>query len=101
MANLRIEDYGLIGDLETAALVGRNGSIDWLCLPRFDSPACFAALLGTDENGFWRIAPVGARDCTRRAYRGDSLILESIWQTADGCVRLIDAMPLCGEAADV
>ncbi|MEV5824709.1 glycoside hydrolase family 15 protein [Spirillospora sp. NPDC052242] len=98
---LRIEDYGLLGDLETAALVGRDGSIDWLCLPRFDSPACFAALLGDEHAGFWRIAPAAGGACTRRRYRGDSLILETEWETPDGTIRLIDAMPRRGEAADV
>ncbi|UYM04999.1 glycoside hydrolase family 15 protein [Solicola gregarius] len=97
----RIEDYGLLGDLQTAALVGRNGAIDWLCLPRFDSGACFAALLGDEESGTWRIAPVGAGDCTRRRYRGDTLILETEWETPDGSVRVIDFMPPRGEAADI
>lgn len=98
---LRIEDYGLIGDLHTAALVGRDGSIDWLCLPRFDSPACFAALLGDEDAGFWRIAPASGGMCTSRRYRGDSLVLETEWQTPDGVVRVIDAMPPRGAAADV
>jgi GH15 family glucan-1,4-alpha-glucosidase len=98
---LRIEDYGLLGDLHTAALVGRDGSIDWLCLPRFDSPACFAALLGDDGAGSWQLAPAAGGMCSRRRYRGDSLILETEWDTPDGTVRLIDAMPPRGEAADV
>ena len=98
---LRIEDYGLIGDLHTAALVGRDGSIDWLCLPRFDAPACFAALLGDERAGFWRLAPAGGGMCTRRRYRGDSLILETEWETPEGSVRVIDTMPPRGEAADV
>ncbi|MBD0743684.1 glucoamylase [Streptomyces sp. CBMA152] len=89
----RIEDYALIGDLQTAALVGRDGSVDWLCLPRFDSAACFAALLGDDDNGHWRIAPAGAGDCTRRAYLDDSLVLESVWETRTGTVKVIDFMP--------
>lgn len=97
----RIEDYGLIGDLQTAALVGRDGSIDWLCVPRFDSPACFAALLGDAENGFWRIGPEGGGPCTRRRYRPDTLILETEWDTPDGTLRLIDHMPPRGAAADV
>jgi GH15 family glucan-1,4-alpha-glucosidase len=96
-----IEDYAMIGDLQTAALVSRNGSIDWLCLPAFDSPACFAALLGGEDCGSWRIAPEGAGDCTERTYRTDTLILESLWHTDDGTVRLIDAMPPRGQAADV
>ncbi|MFD9128302.1 glycoside hydrolase family 15 protein [Kitasatospora sp. NPDC059571] len=89
----RIEDYALIGDLQTAALVGRDGSVDWLCLPRFDSPSCFAGLLGDGRYGAWRLAPVGAGDCTRRHYRGNSLVLESLWATPDGTVRVIDFMP--------
>ncbi|MEP6464525.1 MAG: trehalase-like domain-containing protein, partial [Frankiaceae bacterium] len=70
----RVEEYGLLGDLHTAALVGRDGSIDWLCLPRFDAPACFARLLGDDRNGFWRLAPSVGGVCARRRYRGDSLV---------------------------
>ncbi|MEV6553379.1 glycoside hydrolase family 15 protein [Streptomyces sp. NPDC051597] len=97
----RIEDYALIGDLQTAALVGRDGSIDWLCLPRFDSAACFAALLGDDDNGHWRIAPAGAGDCTRRAYLDDSLVLESVWETRGGTVRVLDFMPQRDTAPDV
>ncbi|MBY8888284.1 glycoside hydrolase family 15 protein [Streptomyces sp. PTM05] len=89
----RIEDYALIGDLQTAALVGRDGGVDWLCLPRFDSPACFAALLGDERHGGWRLAPVGADTCESRAYRGDSLVLETFWQTATGAVRVTDFMP--------
>lgn len=88
-----IEDYALLSDLETAAMVGRNGSIDWLCLPRFDSPACLAALLGTEDNGFWRIAPVSGGRCTHRAYRRDTLILDSVWETPTGSVRVTDFMP--------
>ncbi|MFI7601393.1 glycoside hydrolase family 15 protein [Actinoplanes sp. NPDC049681] len=98
---LRIEEYGLLGDLHTAALVGSDGSVDWLCLPRFDAPACFAALLGDERNGFWRLAPESGGRCSRRRYRGDSLILETEWDTPDGTVRLIDTMPPRGEAADV
>ncbi len=97
----RIEDYALIGDLQTAALVGRDGSIDWLCLPRFDSPACFAALLDTPEAGRWRLAPASAQLCTRRRYRGDSLVLETEWQTPEGSVRVVDLMPPRGRAADL
>jgi GH15 family glucan-1,4-alpha-glucosidase len=91
---LRIEDYALIGDCHSAALVGRNGSIDWLCWPRFDSAACFAALVGTREHGRWRIAPTGVQLCGRRSYRGDSLILETEFETADGAVSVIDFMPM-------
>ena len=97
----RIEDYAVIGDMQTAALVGKTGSIDWLCFPRFDSGACFAALLGDEGNGHWRLAPVGGRPATRRQYRGDSLVLETEWDTADGTVRVIDFMPLRGDAPDV
>ncbi|WP_372593154.1 glycoside hydrolase family 15 protein [Actinotalea sp.] len=98
---LPIEDYGLIGDLQTAALVGRDGSIDWLCLPRFDSPACFAALLADERAGRWLLAPAGGGRATSRRYRGDSLVLESTWRTETGTVRVIDLMPPRGEVADV
>jgi GH15 family glucan-1,4-alpha-glucosidase len=91
---LRIEDYALIGDTETAALVGTNGSIDWLCAPRFDSPALFAALLGTDDNGRWQIAPAGNARRVERRYRPGTLVLETDFETDDGLVRLIDCMPL-------
>ncbi|RBY93578.1 glycoside hydrolase family 15 protein [Blastococcus sp. TF02-8] len=97
----RIEDYGLIGDLQTAALVGRDGSIDWLCLPRFDSPACFAALLDDERAGRWLLAPVSGGTCTRRSYRGDTLVLDTEWETDSGTVRVTDFMPPRGEAADV
>jgi GH15 family glucan-1,4-alpha-glucosidase len=90
---LRIEDYALIGDLHTAALVGRDGSIDWLCLPRFDSEACFAALLGDERNGRWSIAPAGSVKKTRRHYREDTLVLETEFETEEGTVRLVDFMP--------
>jgi GH15 family glucan-1,4-alpha-glucosidase len=89
----RIEDYALLGDLQTAALVGRHGSVDWLSFPRFDSPACFAGLLGTNDDGRWLLAPVDAGPCDTRRYRGDSLILETEWQTETGRVRVIDFMP--------
>jgi len=95
-----IEDYALIGDCETAALVSRSGSIDWLCWPRFDSDACFAALLGTVDNGRWLIAPVEEARISRR-YRPDTLILETRFETASGAVTLIDFMPPRGEASDV
>ena len=90
---LRIEDYALIGDCETAALVGADGSIDWLCWPRFDSDACFSALLGTPEHGRWLVAPVDTDVLTTRAYRDETLILETRFETADGAVLLIDFMP--------
>lgn len=91
---LRIEDYALIGDCETAALVGNNGSIDWLCLPRFDSPACFAALLGGPEHGHWRISPVTFVKSVQRYYRGDTLILHTEFETESGKCRVTDFMPI-------
>jgi len=92
--SLAIEDYGIIGDTHTAALVGTDGSIDWLCLPRFDSPSCFAKLLGDESNGFWRIAPAGEVRRRSRHYHGDSLVLETEFETSTGAVRLVDCMPL-------
>ena len=89
----RIEDYAMIGDCHTAALVAKDGSVDWLCCPRFDSPACFAALLGTPEHGRWQIAPVGEIRAVRRRYRQNTLILETEFETAGGRVRLVDFMP--------
>lgn len=97
----RIEDYALIGDEQTAALVGRDGSVDWLCLPRFDSAACFAALLGGDEHGHWRMAPKGAGDCTRRAYRPNTLVLDTEWDTDEGSVRVTDLMPQRDRSPDL
>ncbi|MBM7484807.1 MULTISPECIES: glycoside hydrolase family 15 protein [Bradyrhizobium] len=97
----RIEDYALIGDCETAALVGRNGSIDWLCWPAFDSDACFAALLGTHKNGRWLIAPSEDVTATSRRYLGDTLILETRFETDGGTVALIDFMPPRGKASDI
>jgi GH15 family glucan-1,4-alpha-glucosidase len=91
---LRIEDYGLIGDTQSVALVGRDGSIDWLCLPRFDAGACFAALLGTSDHGRWRLGPRDAPLAVRRRYRGDSLVLEHEFETASGTMRLVDFMPV-------
>jgi len=88
----RIEDYAMLGDTETAALVGRDGSIDWLCTPRFDSPACFAALLGSAENGRWQIAPAVPVQRVERAYRPATLILETTFHTAEGVVTLVDFM---------
>ena len=99
--SVRIEDYALIGDCETAALVSREGSIDWLCWPRFDSDACFAALLGDECNGRWKIAPVGEVRDIRRSYLQDTLILETLFETADGIVRMLDFMPPRGKASDI
>jgi len=96
----KIEDYALIGDLQTAALVERGGSIDWLCFPRFDSGACFAALLGDAENGRWLLAPVGESRASRR-YLHDTFVLETTWTTPDGVVRVFDFMPPRGKAPDV
>src|SRR3954463_8502404 len=90
----KIEDYALIGDCRTAALVGNDGSIDWLCFPRFDSGACFAALLGTPENGRWRIAPVDPVRQVRRRYRPDTLVLETEFETETGIVAVVDAMAI-------
>ena len=98
---LPIEDYALIGDCHTAALVGRDGSIDWLCLPRFDSGACFAALLGGPGHGRWLIAPAAEVHSVRRKYRDGTLILETEFETNEGAVRIIDCMPLSNERWDV
>jgi GH15 family glucan-1,4-alpha-glucosidase len=97
----RIEDYGLIGDLQTTALVGRDGSIDWACFPRFDSGACFAALLGTAEHGRWIVAPRTDSWEVGRRYRSRTLVLETDWETEGGAVRLIDFMPPRGTAPDI
>jgi GH15 family glucan-1,4-alpha-glucosidase len=98
---LRIEDYAMVGDLQTAALVGADGSVDWLCFPRFDSPACFAALLGEQANGRWRIAPTSGGRCTRRRYVENALVLETEWETPNGTVRVVDCMPPRGMAPDL
>ena len=100
MASL-IEDYALIGDCHTAALVSRDGSIDWLCFPRFDGAACFAALLGDARHGHWRIAPAGEVRRTSRRYREGTLVLETEYETADGTVALIDCMPPRSREPDV
>jgi GH15 family glucan-1,4-alpha-glucosidase len=97
---LPIEDYALIGDCETAALIGRDGSIDWLCLPRFDSDSCFAALVGTPDNGRWLLAPEAPAQVSRR-YRDNTLILESTFRTGEGTVVVLDFMPPKGKASDV
>src|SRR4051812_43260478 len=101
MPRAHIEDYALIGDCETAALVGNDGSIDWLCWPRFDSDACFAALLGDDDNGHWRIAPRDKITRVRRQYRGATLILETEFECAGGSVKMIDFMPPRGACSDI
>ena len=97
----RIEDYALLGDLQSAALVSTEGSIDWLCFPRFDSPACFASLLDTPDAGRWLLAPASGGVCTSRGYRGDTLVLETEWTTPEGRVQVIDFMPPRGSAPDV
>jgi GH15 family glucan-1,4-alpha-glucosidase len=88
-----LEDYGLIGDMQSAALVGRNGAVDWLCLPRFDSASCFSALLGDDRHGRWLVAPAGEVRATSRRYRPGTLVLETELETSEGAVRLVDFMP--------
>src|SRR5262249_55222476 len=96
-ATTKIEDYGFISDTQTGALVSRDGCVDWLCFPRFDSPACFASLLGEKENGHWRFFPKEKIEATSRRYRGETLILETEIETQSGAVRLIDFMPPRGE----
>ncbi len=98
---LRIEDYAMIGDCETAALVGRDGSIDWLCWPRFDSAACFAALLGTSDNGRWLLAPKSQPLEVTRRYRPGTLILETEFRTETGTAVVIDFMPPADSVADL
>ena len=97
----RIEDYAFLSDTQTGALVSRDGCVDWLCFPRFDSGACFASLLGTEENGRWKLWPNDEIRNTRRRYRGDTLILETEVETANGVVRLIDFMPPRGTNPDI
>src|SRR5881397_3367716 len=97
----KIEDYGFLSDTQTSALVSRDGCVDWLCFPRFDSGACFASLLGEAKNGHWRFWPEEKIQETRRRYRGDSLILETEIETTNGAVRLIDFMPPRGENPDI
>lgn len=97
----QIENYALIGDCETAALVGRDGSIDWLCWPRFDSDVCFAALLGSPENGRWLIAPADQNPRIARRYRNGTLILETEFETAEGGITLVDFMPPRSVASDL
>ncbi len=98
---LRIEDYALIGDTQTAALVGIDGSIDWLCVPRFDSGAVFASILGTPDHGRWQIAPAGGIQRVEREYHGDTLVLETTFHTDDGVVRIIDLMPIRTKAVEL
>jgi GH15 family glucan-1,4-alpha-glucosidase len=98
--SVRIEDYALIGDCETAALVSRDGCIDWLCWPTFASPACFAALLGNEENGRWSIKPTQTSRCTRR-YLEHTLVLETRFETPEGCVLLLDFMPIRDNNSDL
>ena len=97
----KIEDYAFLSDTQTGALISRDGCVDWLCLPRFDSGACFASLLGNTENGHWRFFPEEEVQTTRRRYRGDTLILETELETKNGVVRLIDFMPPRGENPDI
>jgi GH15 family glucan-1,4-alpha-glucosidase len=97
----RIEDYALVGDLETAALVARDGSIDWLCLPRFDSAACFAALLGTPDHGRWLLCPAGRVRKTERRYRQGTLVLETDFETDSGAVTVVDCMPVRTETPEL
>jgi GH15 family glucan-1,4-alpha-glucosidase len=97
----RIEDYAIIGDTHTAALVGKDGSIDWLCVPRFDSGAAFAALLGTEENGRWRLSPAGGVQRVERSYHGETLVLETTFHTDDGAVRITDCMPIRRTSVDL
>jgi GH15 family glucan-1,4-alpha-glucosidase len=94
-----IEDYAVIGDTQSAALIGRNGAVDWLCLPRFDSPSCFAALLGDERHGRWLLAPAGEVRTSARRYRPGTLVLESEFETTDGSIRVVDFMPRRGDAA--
>ena len=97
----KIEDYALIGDCETAALVNRQGSIDWLCWPNFSSGACFASLLGSEKNGFWQICPANEGWRSSRQYRDHTLILETTFESDTGAVRLIDFMPIREHNSDV
>jgi GH15 family glucan-1,4-alpha-glucosidase len=94
---LRVEDDGLIGDMQAAALVGRDGTVDWLCLPRFDSASCFSALVGDEQHGRWLLGPAGEVRASARRYRPGTLVLETDFETADGTVRVIDFMPKRGD----
>ncbi len=103
MSDLAISDYALIANCHTAALVGRDGSIDWLCLPRLDGPACLANLLGTPDNGRWRIGPRDGLRAARRRYRPGTMILETLFETPDGAARLTDflAFPVAADEVDL
>ena len=90
---MRLEDYGFIGDTQTGALVGRNGAVEWLCLPRYDSASCFAALVGDERHGRWGLSPAGEIRGSARRYRPGTLVLETEFETADGAVRVVDFMP--------
>src|SRR5260221_8347929 len=94
MSPARIEDYAMIGDCRTAALVCRDGSVDWLCAPRFDSPACFAALLGNHDNGRWLIGPKLKTNSIERRYRGQTMVLETVFRNEQGSARVVDFMPV-------
>src|SRR3982074_3443890 len=97
----KIEDYAFLSDTQSGALVSREGCVDWLCLPRFDSPACFASLVGEKKNGHWLFYPEDKIDKLSRRYRGEALILETEIETASGAVRLIDFMPPRGKNPDI
>src|SRR2546423_13088037 len=97
----RIEQYAMIGDTQTAALVGDDGSIDWLCAPRFDSGACFAALLGDENHGRWQIAPADGGRAPRRRYRDHTLVLGTAFDTSERAVKVIDLMPIRDQAVDI
>src|SRR4051812_18027466 len=94
----RLEDYAMIGDCRSAALVAKSGSIDWWCTPRFDSEACLASLLGNEDNGRWLLAPVEPIERITRHYRGESFVLETLFETSTGSVAVIDCMPLSDAA---
>ena len=98
---MRLEDYGFVGDTHTGALIGSNGSIDWLCTPRFDSDACFAALLGNEKNGCWQISPREPVLSVKQSYQNETLVLETVFETEKGAVRLIDFMPPRGKYRDM
>ena len=99
--SLPIEDYALISDCFTGALVGKDGSIDWLCLPRYDSQSMFGALLGTEDHGRWLVAPEDAAATSTRQYEKDTMILVTRWRTADGEVEVVDVMPMGDHRADI